>query len=70
VIPGRDVLEARVERLDAKYDGESLPAPPHWGGYRLRADTIEFWQGRLNRLHDRLRYQRVGDRWRMERLAP
>jgi len=70
VIPGRDVPDARVERLDAKYANEGIPTPPHWGGYRLRPDAIEFWQGRLNRLHDRLRYQRAGDRWNIERLAP
>ncbi len=71
VIAGREVLERRVEKLESRYAGKSVPAPPGWGGYRLRPDTIEFWQGRENRLHDRLRYLRgTRGRWRIERLAP
>jgi pyridoxamine 5'-phosphate oxidase len=71
VIPGREVLERRVEKLESRYAGESIPPPPGWGGYRLRPDAMEFWQGRENRLHDRLRYSRMpGGRWRIERLAP
>jgi pyridoxamine-phosphate oxidase len=71
VIPGRDVLERRIEKLESRYAGKDIPAPPGWGGYRLRPDTIEFWQGRANRLHDRLRYSRkASGRWIVERLAP
>jgi len=76
VIPGRDVLERRYETLAARYGGDAadaeVPLPPFWGGYRLTPDVIEFWQGRENRLHDRLRYtrERPTAPWTIERLAP
>lgn len=70
-VASRDELEQAYEELAARYpEGEQVPAPPHWGGYRIAAETIEFWQGRLNRLHDRLRYVREDGSWRVERLAP
>ena len=69
VIPGREVLDARVAELDARY-GEEIPRPDWWGGYLLRPDAIEFWEGRPNRLHDREHFLREGDRWRSERLSP
>lgn len=69
VIPGRDVLEARVRELEARYPDE-VPRPASWGGWRVRPERFEFWQGRPSRLHDRLRYERAGDAWRIERLAP
>lgn len=71
VIPGRDVLERRVRELEAAYADRDLPLPPVWGGFRVAPDVVEFWQGRPNRLHDRLRYTRQPDgAWRVERLAP
>jgi pyridoxamine 5'-phosphate oxidase len=70
VIDGRADLERRVAELDATYP-DDVPRPPFWGGYRVVPDTIEFWQGRVNRLHDRLRYRRADDgSWVIERLAP
>ena len=70
VIPGRAVLEERLERLSARYADGDVPLPPFWGGYRVRPDTIEFWQHQPNRLHDRLRYRRDGGAWVIERLSP
>ena len=69
VIDGRDALEARVAALAAQYP-EDVPRPKHWSGYRVEATSFEFWQGRRSRLHDRLRYNRSGQDWRIERLAP
>lgn len=71
VIPNREVLEKRLEALTNDYQARDVPLPPYWGGYRLAPRAIEFWQGRPNRLHDRLRYTRQGDgRWLIERLSP
>ncbi len=71
VIANRAVLEERVRELMQRFPDGEVPRPPHWGGYRVRPLTIEFWQGRPDRLHDRLRYQRVQpDGWRLERLSP
>ncbi|MET9291156.1 pyridoxamine 5'-phosphate oxidase [Streptomyces sp. NPDC003077] len=85
-VASREELERAYEELAARYPaGEQVPAPPHWGGIRVTAETVEFWQGRENRLHDRLRYVRAeagarnganpaaggaGNGWRVERLAP
>ncbi|MEX3555463.1 MAG: pyridoxamine 5'-phosphate oxidase [Burkholderia gladioli] len=72
VIANREVLEARERDFGARY-GENPPRPPHWGGYRLVPEAIEFWQGRPSRLHDRLRYLRDpagSDTWTIERLSP
>jgi pyridoxamine 5'-phosphate oxidase len=69
VLPDYEMLEQAVVEFGARYPSE-VPRPPYWGGYLLRPDAIEFWQGRPNRLHDRLRYARDEGRWRAERLAP
>ncbi len=71
IISGRKVLEDSMKELEKKYAGQPVPLPPHWGGYRLAPETVEFWQGRRSRLHDRLRYRRGADGgWIVERLAP
>jgi len=71
VIPGRKVLDDSMKELEKKYAGQPVPLPRNWGGYRLAPETVEFWQGRRSRLHDRLRYRRDNDGgWTVERLAP
>jgi pyridoxamine 5'-phosphate oxidase len=72
VIPNRKLLEARLKDLESRYSEiEDVPLPEFWGGYRVAPEVIEFWQGRPNRLHDRLQYWRDDDNlWRRERLAP
>lgn len=66
----REALERRYREYEERFRGQEVPLPPFWGGYRLRADSIEFWQGRANRLHDRLLYRRAGDGWEVRRLYP
>jgi len=70
VIGSRAELEAQVAAVEARFAGGDVPAPPNWGGYRLRPEVVEFWQGRQDRLHDRLRYRLVDGAWIVERLAP
>ena len=69
-VEDRSVLEERVKALEAEYEGREIPRPPFWGGYRVEPEVIEFWQGRENRLHDRLVYRRDEERWKIERLQP
>ena len=69
-IASRDELERRVVELEAKYDGRDVPRPDTWGGFRVVPESIEFWQGRSSRLHDRLKFTRAGSAWTMERLQP
>src|SRR5216110_3848176 len=71
VIDARRVLDARMAEMTERFGNKRIPLPPHWGGFQLKPDIIEFWQGRLNRLHDRFRYTRLADgSWQMDRLAP
>jgi pyridoxamine 5'-phosphate oxidase len=70
VVAGRHVLEEAERHHRERFEGGDVPRPPFWGGFRLVPEQVEFWQGRQNRLHDRLRYTRDGSGWRIERLAP
>jgi pyridoxamine 5'-phosphate oxidase len=70
LLADRSELEHLVAGIEQRFDGVPVPRPPFWGGYRVAPLTIEFWQGRRSRLHDRLRYQRSDGSWRLERLAP
>lgn len=71
VVGSRGELERAAEELRARYDNHGTPRPAHWGGYRVLPESVEFWQGRVDRLHDRLRYRRTAPgTWVVERLAP
>jgi pyridoxamine 5'-phosphate oxidase len=71
VIESREVLENRAKEIEKAYEGQVIKRPDHWGGYRLKPNRIEFWQGRLGRLHDRLLYELEPDgTWTIKRLAP
>jgi pyridoxamine 5'-phosphate oxidase len=69
-LPDRHELDRQLAEATARFDGKDVPRPPFWGGFLLVPETIEFWQGRRFRLHDRFRYTRDGDGWRLERLSP
>jgi len=71
VIDARRVLDARTAEMTERFRNKPIPLPPHWGGYRLIPDMMEFWQGRPNRMHDRFRYSRQADgSWQIDRLSP
>jgi len=70
VVAGRAELERAASAAEQRFAGGEVPRPPHWGGFVVRPERVEFWQGRAGRLHDRVRYERDGDGWRIERLAP
>lgn len=70
VITGREALEALLENVQQRFSDQAPDCPPHWGGYRLVPERIEFWQGRASRLHDRLNYRLENTGWLRERLAP
>ena len=69
-IESRARLEDDLREVERRFSGPDVPLPPHWGGYRVSPETFEFWQGRESRLHDRIRYTREGERWKIERLSP
>jgi pyridoxamine 5'-phosphate oxidase len=69
-LAGREELDRRYAEFEREYEGREVPLPPHWGGFRLRPEAIEFWQHRDNRLHDRIRYTRAREGWRFELLSP
>ncbi|CAB4689149.1 MAG: pyridoxamine 5'-phosphate oxidase [Actinobacteria bacterium] len=70
VVADRAELAASYDAVEARYDGQDVPVPEEWGGYLVRPETVEFWQGRPGRMHDRLVYRRAGEVWTTERLAP
>jgi len=70
VIPNREVLEKRQVELEEQYKDSVIPKPPHWGGYRVKPNKIEFWQGRPSRLHDRILFTIIENNWKIERLSP
>lgn len=71
VVPSREHLEGKLKELEKEYEGKEVPRPEYWGGFLVRPISIEFWQGRPNRLHDRIRYTLQEDfDWKIERLAP
>ncbi len=70
VVPDRAALDAALRQVEARFAGRKVPRPPHWGGYRLDPSAIEFWQGQVGRMHDRIRFRRAAEAWVRERLAP
>lgn len=70
VIASRDELDQALRKIEERFQDSEIPRPPFWGGFRLIPDKVEFWQGRQDRLHDRLRYRKDGGLWIVERLAP
>ena len=66
----REELEERFDQYDSMFDGEDIPLPPFWGGYTIRADKIEYWEGRPSRMHERVRLTRTGNHWGITRLYP
>ena len=70
-VTGRSTLDSALANINRQFaDAETIPVPPHWGGWRIRPQTVEFWQGRRDRMHDRLVFVLTGDDWKVRRLAP
>ncbi|MDT0687809.1 pyridoxamine 5'-phosphate oxidase [Autumnicola psychrophila] len=69
-ISSREELEVKIEQLTKKYEGQTIPKPEEWGGYNVSPVSYEFWQGRQNRLHDRILFSKLEEKWKVERLAP
>ena len=69
-IASRTELDQHLDEVEARFADRKVPRPPHWGGYLIEPEEVEFWQGRIGRLHDRFRYTRERSEWRIERLAP
>jgi len=69
-LESREALDDLVREAETRFEGAAVPRPEHWGGYLLRPQTVEFWQGQVGRLHDRFRYTRENGGWRIERLGP
>lgn len=70
IISSRSILETKLDEMKRKFSNGEIPLPDFWGGYRVIPDSMEFWQGRPNRLHDRIFYSLEGDRWKIDRLSP
>ena len=70
VIPGREILEDNIKLFEEKFGDNDITRPPYWGGYIVKPELMEFWQGRPGRLHDRIRYSLLDNKWKIERLAP
>lgn len=70
IVPSREYLEQKLSAVESQYSGTNVPRPEHWGGYLVEPVSIEFWQGRANRLHDRILYEYVNSIWIMNRLSP
>jgi pyridoxamine 5'-phosphate oxidase len=71
VVSGRSALDSALANVKRRFaDANVVPVPPHWGGWRIRPEVVEFWQGRADRMHDRLRFKLVLDEWHIERVAP
>lgn len=70
IISDRKILEDKTEELTKQYEGKTIPKPAHWGGYIVKPTSIEFWQGRPSRLHDRIKYDLINGKWQTSRLAP